>query len=189
MGLSITTLSENMVSARRGLLAEWGLSFLVEVDGLNILLDAGQGGSTVQNADALGVDLSQIDKIVLSHGHYDHTGGLQQVLNRMKKEIEIIAHPEIWALKYAHRPREDRYDYIGIPFCLEELESLGASFNLTAEPVWLTDNIVTSGEIPMLTEYEEIASNLCVREGEEFSIDPLGDDQATFYKDRARDWW
>jgi len=182
MGLSITTISENMASARKGLLAEWGLSFLVEVDGLNILLDAGQSVSIVHNADVLGINLSQIDKIVLSHGHYDHTGGLQQVLTRMRKNIEITAHPEIWALKYAYRSREGRYDYIGIPFRREDLEGLGASFKLTPEPVWLTDDIVTSGEIPMVTEYEEIGSNLCVKEGDKFRPDPLGDDQAIFIR-------
>ncbi|MFC1925631.1 MBL fold metallo-hydrolase [Chloroflexota bacterium] len=182
MELSITTLSDNAASARRGLLAETGLSFLVEVDNLTILLDAGQSISTVHNADALGIDLSRIDKIVLSHGHYDHTGGLQYVLARMRKEIEVIAHPDIWALKYSYNSREERYNYSGIPLRREEVESLGASFRLTPEPVWLAENIVTSGEIPMVTEYEEIPSNLCVKEGDGFLTDPLWDDQALFIK-------
>ena len=182
MELSITTLSENTSSPRRRLLAEWGLSILVEVDGYKVLLDTGQGVSTVHNAGIMGVDLSQIDKMVLSHGHYDHTGGLQQVLARMKKEIEIIAHPEMWALKYAYFPRQEYYEYIGIPFRREEIESLGASFISTAEPVWITDSVVSSGEIPMVTEYEEIDSKMCVKEGEEFRPDPLEDDQAIFIK-------
>jgi 7,8-dihydropterin-6-yl-methyl-4-(beta-D-ribofuranosyl)aminobenzene 5'-phosphate synthase len=101
---------------------------------------------------------------------------------RMRKEIEVIAHPEIWALKYAYIPRQKLYNYIGIPFRREQLETLGASFKLTPDPVWLTENIVTSGEIPMVTEYEEIDSNLCIKEGDEFCPDPLGDDQAIFIK-------
>lgn len=182
MELSITTLSENTSSPRRRLLAEWGLSILVEVDGFKVLLDTGQGISTVHNAGIMGIDLAQVDKMVLSHGHYDHTGGLQQVLARMNKEIDIIAHPEMWALKYAYFPRLERYEYIGIPFRREEMESLGASFILTAEPVWITDSVVTSGEIPMVTEYEEIDPKMCVKEGDEFRPDPLGDDQAVFIK-------
>ena len=114
MEFRITTLSENSVTARMGLLAEWGLSILVEVDNLNILLDTGQSVSTVHNANALGIDLSQIEKIVLSHGHYDHTGGLRELLIRTRKEMEIIAHPEIWALKYGHNPNEGRHIYIGM---------------------------------------------------------------------------
>ncbi len=90
MGLRITTLSEN-TAGQGGFLAEWGLSILIETDIVNILLDTGRSISTTYNADTLGVDLSKIDKIVLSHGHADHTGGLREVLRRVKKkEIEIM---------------------------------------------------------------------------------------------------
>jgi len=180
--LCITTLSENTAPARRGLLGEWGLSVLVEVDNLKVLLDTGQGISTAHNADVLGIELSQINKIVLSHGHYDHTGGLRQVLGRIKKEAEIIAHPEVWAAKYRYNPNEKHYNYIGIPFQRDELEDLGASFSLTTKPEWLTQDIVTSGEIPMLNDYEKIDPNLYIKKGGEFHPDSLRDDQALFIK-------
>ena len=77
--MRIVTLSEN-TAARMGLLAEWGISILVEVDGLKTLLDTGASNSVVYNAPLLGIDLSAIDKIVLSHGHSDHTGGLREIL-------------------------------------------------------------------------------------------------------------
>ncbi len=176
MKLSITTLSENTASADN-LLAEHGLSILVETDTVNILLDTGQSISTSHNADTLGVDLSKIDKVILSHGHYDHTGGLRQVLSKMRKEIEIIAHPDIWAAKYRHRQgQEDRY--IGIPFQRQELESLGARFNLTTKPVKITDNIMTTGEIPMVTDFEQIDPNLFIKEDSGWQSDELLDDQA-----------
>jgi 7,8-dihydropterin-6-yl-methyl-4-(beta-D-ribofuranosyl)aminobenzene 5'-phosphate synthase len=180
MGLRITTLSEN-TTVRAAFLAEWGLSILVEVEGLRVLLDTGRGIALPYNADALGINLSQIDKMVLSHGHLDHTGGLREVLSKMKKEVEVIAHPDIWAAKYVRLPRE-RYSYRGIPFQREELESLGASFTLTKEPVWISENIVTTGEIPMVTEYEKIDPDLYVREGGEFHPDPLWDDRALIIK-------
>jgi 7,8-dihydropterin-6-yl-methyl-4-(beta-D-ribofuranosyl)aminobenzene 5'-phosphate synthase len=183
MELRITTLSENTTLARpRGLLGEWGLSILVEVDDLKVLLDTGQSISTVHNADVLGIELSQIDKIVLSHGHYDHTGGLRKVLRRMRKEVEIMAHPDAWDAKYGYNPAENYSMYIGVPFQREELESLGAVFKLTDEPVWLSDNMVTSGEIPMTTDYETIDPGLYVKEGSEFRPDLLRDDQALFIK-------
>lgn len=183
MELRITTLSENTATAiPRGLLGEWGLSVLAEVDDLKVLLDTGQNVSAVNNGDILGVEWSKIHKMVLSHGHYDHTGGLWQVLGRMKKQVEIIAHPDVWDVKYVHMPEINYSTYIGIPFQREALESLGAVFKLTNEPTWLSDNVVTSGEIPMTTEYEAIDPGLCVKEGGEFLPDPLRDDQALFIK-------
>ncbi len=176
MELSITTLSENTAAAGN-LLAEWGLCILVETNVANILLDTGQSISAAHNADMLGIDLSKIDKIVLTHGHYDHTGGLRQILRKMKKEVEIIAHPDIWQAKYAcHQGQEDRY--IGIPFQRQELEYLGARFNLTKEPVEIATNIMTTGEIPMVTDFEQVDPDLFVKEGTDFKADKLMDDQA-----------
>jgi len=176
MKLRITTLSENTANMGE-YLAEWGLSILIETDEVNILLDTGSTISVCHNANTLGIDLNKVDKIVLSHGHYDHTGGLRQVLSKVKKEVEIIAHPDIWTAKYSRRKgKADRY--IGIPFQREELESLGARFNLTTEPAEITDNIMTTGEVPMTTDYEEIDSHLWVKEADAWKPDKLADDLA-----------
>jgi 7,8-dihydropterin-6-yl-methyl-4-(beta-D-ribofuranosyl)aminobenzene 5'-phosphate synthase len=176
MELGITTLSEN-TAGLGNFLGEWGLSMLIESDQANILFDTGQSISASHNAELLGIDLSQIDKIVLSHGHYDHTGGLKQLLGKIGKEIEIIAHPDIWQNKYATRQDEEER-YIGIPFSRRELESLGAHFNLTAELVKITDNIMTTGEIPMTTDYEKIEPYLVIKEDDSYKPDKLLDDQA-----------
>jgi 7,8-dihydropterin-6-yl-methyl-4-(beta-D-ribofuranosyl)aminobenzene 5'-phosphate synthase len=180
MALRITTLSEN--TARLGdFLGEWGLSVLVEMDETTVLFDAGKGFSTAHNADSLGIDLSKIDKIVLSHGHYDHTGGLREVLRKMKKQVEIIAHPDIWQAKYARRKGEpDRY--IGIPFQRDELENLGASFHLTADAVTITKYIITTGVIPMVTDFEQIGEAFFVRGEGGWQPDKLADDQALIIK-------
>jgi len=177
MELRITTLSENTAGAGN-FLAEWGLSVLVETGGMNILLDTGSGISASHNADILGVDLSKIDKIVLSHGHFDHTGGLRQILRKMRREVEIIAHPDIWAAKYARRQgQKDRY--IGMPFQRQELESLGANFTLTTKSTKITNNIITTGEIPMATDFEEIEPDrFFVKEETGWQPDELLDDQA-----------
>jgi len=174
--LNITTLSEN-TAPRAGLLAEHGLSILIETDTVNILLDTGQSVSASHNADTLGVDLNKIDKIVLSHGHHDHTGGLRDVLRKMRKEVEIIAHPDIWSAKCARRQGQE-YRYIGIPFQRQELENLGARFNLTTKPVKITENIMTTGEVPMVTDFEQIDPHLFVKEDDDFKPDKFLDDQA-----------
>jgi 7,8-dihydropterin-6-yl-methyl-4-(beta-D-ribofuranosyl)aminobenzene 5'-phosphate synthase len=179
MQVKITTLSENTASensADRGYLAERGLSILVEADGLKVLFDTGAGISTVHNAQLMGVDLSAVDRIVLSHGHYDHTGGLREVMRRTGRK-EVIAHPAVWGRKYAEIGTV-RERYIGIPFVRELLEVLGASFTLSEEPVKLSANMMTSGEIPMITEYEAVDADLYVKEGEEQRPDIVPDDLA-----------
>jgi len=174
MEIRIATLSEN--TANYGFLAEWGLSILVEVDGTRVLMDTGLGFSAVHNAQLMGIDLATIDRIVLSHGHADHTGGLRDVL-KMRGEVEIIAHPDIWDAKYVQRS-QNAFQYIGIPFAKEELESRGARFNLTREPVHITEHIITTGGIPMLSSYESMDNNLFVKEDGLLHPDPLADDLA-----------
>lgn len=179
MPIQITTLSENTAS-RLGFVGEHGLSILIEADDYKVLLDTGLSFSAAYNAIALGLDLSQIDKIIFSHGHIDHTGGLLYILKMMKKQVEIIAHPDIWAAKYAFI--EGKEVYAGVPYRKEAAETLGASFRLSKDPVWISNNIVTSGEIPILSEYEKVDPNNYVKEEGELRGDPLWDDQAVFIK-------
>jgi len=174
MDIKLTTLTEN--TSTYGFLGEWGLSIMVEADGTRVLMDTGLGFSPVHNAQLMGIDLSTIDRIVLSHGHADHTGGLRDVL-KMKGKVEIVAHPDIWDSKYAQRG-QDSFQYIGIPFAREELESRGARFNLSKEPVRISEHIMTSGEIPMASGYEEIDKNLFVKKDGVLQPDSLADDLA-----------
>jgi 7,8-dihydropterin-6-yl-methyl-4-(beta-D-ribofuranosyl)aminobenzene 5'-phosphate synthase len=173
MEIKITTLAEN--TAEMGYLAEWGLSMFIEADGVNVLFDTGMGIAAVHNAQLFGIDLGKTDRIVLSHGHRDHTGGLREVLMLMKKEVEVIAHPDIWALKYT-RWRKKSEHYSGLPFRRELLENLGARFNMTSQPVHITDHFMTTGEINMVTGYEEIDSGLYDKETGEMLPDELKDD-------------
>lgn len=174
----ITILAENRVGLSKGLIAEHGFSAWIEAGGKKILWDTGQGNCIAQNPDKLGVKIKEADLICLSHGHYDHTGGLQDVLQRMRKKVEIIAHPDVWAEKYTRQP-DNTYRYIGIPFQRQALESLGASFMLSREPVRLTDNVLTTGEVPEITEYEQIEPDrFSVKENGEMKPDLLADDLA-----------
>ena len=178
MAVRITTLSEN--TAQLGFLGEWGLSILVETEKTKVLLDTGMSISAVHNADLLGIDLSTIDKIVLSHAHGDHTGGMREVLMRIGKSVEVIAHPDIWIPKYVRYGDMSRY--AGIPYIREELESLGASFNLSRETVRISDNMMTTGEIEMTTDYEKIDDRLCVKKDDRIVPDSLADDLALVVK-------
>ena len=91
--MKIWTLMENSV-CRDDLAAEHGLSLYMETNGRKILFDAGQSAAFANNAEMMGVDLTQVDLAVLSHGHYDHSGGLQRFL-------EINDHVKIYVNQYA----------------------------------------------------------------------------------------
>jgi len=177
MECRITTLAENTAGSPR-IFAEWGFSAFIEADGMNILMDTGFGHAITHNADLLNVDLKKTDVIVLSHAHYDHTGGLQRVLQSIRREVPVIGAPEIWDRKYSTRgtttPR-----YIGIPYQRAELESLGARFNLSKEPVKLSKNVITTGEVSVVTDFEEVGGDtMLVRVNDDYQLDQFPDDRA-----------
>ena len=75
--MKLTVLTENTAN-KRGVLGEHGLSVLIEAQGKKLLFDTGQSGVYAHNAKRLGVRLDDIDAVILSHGHYDHAGGLEE---------------------------------------------------------------------------------------------------------------
>ena len=92
MEISIRIIIDNIVFRPR-LKAEHGLSLLLSTPQGLILFDTGQSSLLLENSLKSGIDLNQISKIVISHGHYDHTGGLLSILSYLKKEIEVFAIP------------------------------------------------------------------------------------------------
>ena len=73
---------------------------------------------------------------------------------KMKREqVRIIAHPDIWGLKYSKKKTSTKFRYAGIPFNRNELEGQGGRFELASEPVWISEDIVTSGEDPIVTYF------------------------------------
>jgi 7,8-dihydropterin-6-yl-methyl-4-(beta-D-ribofuranosyl)aminobenzene 5'-phosphate synthase len=180
--IRITTIVENSTSVG-GVLAEWGISVFIEVGENCFLLDTGTSGIMVPNADRLGIDLKKTEVLVLSHGHYDHTGGLEAVMQRIHRpEVRVVAHPEVFGRKYSHNKKKNTYRYAGIPFCRDRLESLGARFELGNAPVWLTEDIAASGEEPMTTDFEAVADNLCLKQDGRFVQDPMADDQSLYIR-------
>lgn len=124
--MKILTLMEN-TACREDLSAEHGLSLYLETGSHRILFDAGQSAAFAENAEKMGVDLKQVDLAVLSHGHYDHSGGLRRFL-------EINDHARIYVNRNAfacHYHGSERY--IGVDPALQESDriiSVGESLQL-----------------------------------------------------------
>lgn len=175
MKIKITMVSENCVFHIPGAVAEHGLSIFMETDQGNYLLDTGQGKAVVNNALVLGIDLATIKGIILSHHHWDHTGGLGPVLD-LTGEVDIYAHPEIF--KESYSLAGDKVRYIGVPYPRLLLEAKGARFQLSKEFRQIEPGLWLTGEVPRRTNYERGDKNQVIKSGEEFVQDELRDDQS-----------
>lgn len=172
--LRITILVDNR--AAPGLIGEHGLSLWIEAEGKHILFDTGQGGAFEANARALGVDISKTDILVLSHGHYDHTGGIPQVL-KAAGGVEVYCHPGVVAPRFSIRN--------GTPKPIQmPSESIAAIENLPVhgihwvlEPVLVSERIGVTGPIPRETNYEDTGGPFYL-DPEGKQADPIDDDLA-----------
>ena len=182
MSFKISTLCENTVPISAGLIGEHGISFYIEHDGGAALFDTGQGMGLLGNAEKLGKDLSAVDVVILSHGHYDHTGGLPAVFAK-SPGVKLVAHPDIFQEKMGVLPGKEP-KAIGIPLKKATIEK-NADLVLTAEPWSLSDRIMTTGEVPMKTQFEKIDKGLLVRSGEELVKDEVRDDLSLILKTGA----
>ncbi|MGB9619546.1 MAG: MBL fold metallo-hydrolase [Armatimonadota bacterium] len=121
------------------------MSFLVETDDGSVLFDTGQSDAWLHNLVALGREPKAIKAVAISHGHYDHTGGLAEVI-REAPEAKYFAHPVCFKPKYARSTGETRY--IGMPL---EVVSGKTAFKLNRSAVEILTGVVLSGEIPLRT--------------------------------------
>ncbi len=155
MGTQITILCENLVGRLVGT-GEHGFSAFIETDHGNYLFDTGGGRSIVSNSLTLNKDLKSIRKIFLSHGHYDHTGGLSEVL-KVKGSVDVHAHPHVFLDRIAVTKENDREirRFIGIRYKKRYLESLGANFIFNTEFTEVGKGLFLTGEVPRKTSFEK----------------------------------
>jgi 7,8-dihydropterin-6-yl-methyl-4-(beta-D-ribofuranosyl)aminobenzene 5'-phosphate synthase len=172
----ITTLVNNTMP--RPLRSEHGLSFWVEYAGRNILFDTGQTDALIYNADLLDIDLSKTDIIVLSHGHYDHTGGLEAVIG-IAPNATVYLHPDAPKVRYSHPPNKPPKN-VSMPLAacekIAELIPKGNAF-YTAKPTTISANLLATGTIPRKTEYEDTGGPFYLDKQYQHE-DPLLDDQS-----------
>jgi 7,8-dihydropterin-6-yl-methyl-4-(beta-D-ribofuranosyl)aminobenzene 5'-phosphate synthase len=174
LATQILTLSENTVR-RRGMVAEHGVAFLVQTSESTILFDTGQGHALTHNARHLGVDLRSIQSVVLSHGHFDHTGGLHHLLESIGSR-PVLAHPDALAQKYSVRKGEVRS--IGMPQPRDVLERSGATFCLHKEPLVVAPGITATGFVPRVTDFEHVGAHFQTGTEGELRQDTILDDQS-----------
>ena len=179
--IRITVLVENSVQ-QRGLMAEHGLSLHVQIGSHSLLFDTGQSGLVVRNAEALHIPLDRIEAVALSHGHYDHTGGLTAVL-AAAPGARIYAHPAAFDEKFSKGPGgEGRF--IGMdPTTARAVRQRPVGLIATIGCTEVVEGIFATGEIPRATAYEDVGGAFFL-DAECRRPDPLKDDQALFFECR-----
>ncbi|MCI8609057.1 MAG: MBL fold metallo-hydrolase [Firmicutes bacterium] len=133
-------------------MAEWGLSILIESRGKKILMDTGASPLFAENAKAMGVDLSEVDALVISHGHYDHTEGAPAFIE-LNEKAPIYLHEKALGLTFGETGGIIDEEDCGIRWSREFLEQMDFRLALTQGMQAITDNITLIGNIPDFDGY------------------------------------
>ncbi|MDR3593144.1 MAG: MBL fold metallo-hydrolase [Negativicutes bacterium] len=179
--MKATVVMDNSVpiNQRSPFRGEHGFSLLLEHQSEKILFDTGQTAALIHNLGLLGVRPAQIDTLVLSHGHYDHSGGLLHLLQHGRKTYPLYAHSDIFVPRFS--VTNDSRHFVGIPYVKEQLTTLGVDWRLGKEPCQIAPGLWFSGQIPRRTDYEVGDTRLVTCCGDGDCPDRIIDDISLYY--------
>ena len=172
--MKLTILTDNNTFIDRYYFGEPALSFLLEDDSEKILFDTGYTDLFIKNAALMGENLTDVGKVVISHGHIDHTGGLEAFAKNCGKRLPLIAHPHVFDRKFFGD------ESIGSIMTYEEA-SEAFELRLSKEPVKISKSILFLGEVPQTVGFEPRMKIGCVECGGEMQDDYNIDDSALVY--------
>lgn len=173
MKTAVTILVENSTPSPT-LIGEYGFSALVEVDDYKILFDTGSAQALYHNAPQMGIDLNKVDALVISHGHFDHTGGLLSYLKQYGPR-PVYAHSGIFVSRPLPLGRNN-YKDIGCGFSRDDLLKAGAQLHLNDEFSPIFPGVYISGTIPRNNQFEDTGGKFKMVIDGETQDDPLIDD-------------
>ncbi|OQA24459.1 MAG: Metallo-beta-lactamase superfamily protein [Verrucomicrobia bacterium ADurb.Bin345] len=175
----ISVLVEN-TAARNGLEAEHGLSFWIQTPRARVLFDTGQGAAFSHNVAALGIPLEEAEAFVLSHGHYDHTGGLAHALDR-NKAARVFLHPGATIARYS-KHADGTVHSIGMPKPVRNaLDAAAGRIAWTRGPVEVAAGMWATGSIPRETAFEDTGGDFFL-DAQAREPDLIPDDQALWFE-------
>lgn len=173
--MKITFLSDNKTE-KACCNAEWGLSILIESLGRKALFDVGASPMFAENAKALGIDLKDVSAVAVSHGHYDHTGGMEAFCD-VNKEAPIYIHKD--AIGESHAMRKNGYiddTDCGVLWSEGFRKRIKPRLILTEGVTKMNDNMTLVGNIPLLGEYP-MTEKFFRREKDGWRLDPMDHEQ------------
>ncbi len=179
--ICVTALVDNCVHGP-DLQAEHGLAFFIKTGRHRLLFDTGRSDLIVKNAHTLGLDLENVEAVALSHGHYDHTGGLGP-LRGLAPKARLYVHPAALTPKFAQETEDPDHDSWPVGMAEIDAQFIRQSQNSvvwTLKPTEMVEGIFVTGEIPRCTDFEDTGGRFFLDEGCN-QPDPLLDDQALFF--------
>jgi 7,8-dihydropterin-6-yl-methyl-4-(beta-D-ribofuranosyl)aminobenzene 5'-phosphate synthase len=183
--MKLTVLLDNNTFIDRYFLGEPGVSYYIEADGKKILFDVGYSDAFIRNAHKLNINLLDVDFVVLSHGHLDHTWGIAPLIQhytegiieqRAVKHPCMVAHPGVLVSKKTRAIPE-----IGFMLSADKLTPF-FDLQFSRTPVKLTDHVLFLGEIERITDFEAQKPSGSVLENGREIDDILLDDSAIVYQ-------
>jgi|LGVF01.1.fsa_nt_gb 7,8-dihydropterin-6-yl-methyl-4-(beta-D-ribofuranosyl)aminobenzene 5'-phosphate synthase len=156
MNYRITTLLENKKEEGTPYYTEHGLSFIIETPNESVVFDTGQSDAFIKNAQLMGIDLSNARKMIISHGHYDHSGGVKSFVEKINNNLQFYVSSCFFDEKF--KIVDEISKYIGNDFNRDYLESNGVDINLIKNSITeVSENIyiVTNFERTFLEETNE----------------------------------
>jgi len=177
MKVKVSVICENSVIVPLPVIGEHGFSCIIEAEDTT-LFDTGQGLGITHNIATMGKSLDSVQRVILSHGHYDHTGGLMNVLHNRKGKTEVYLHPDAFNEKKAviQLPNNTIEMPIGMRASKEEYEQAGADFIFINGFTKITETISALSDVKRPAGWKSWDVRLKRRIGGVLEDDPFNDD-------------
>lgn len=172
--LHITALMDNKPTENKALIAEHGLSLYVEHNGRRILFDCGSGPNPLHNAHRLGVELKDLDAVVISHSHYDHAAGFRDLTENNLGSTELYTGPHFFVPKYA--VDGVRYTDLSAGFGPEFLREYGVNHHEISGLEEIFPGVYLISVFPRIHDFEKIPTRFVRRTESGFVTDDFGDE-------------
>lgn len=180
--MKLTVLMENRAGDNPAIKSEHGFSVYIETPSTTLLFDTGASGAFLENASLMGIQLEKVEHLILSHGHYDHTGGVMPFFDSVKTHPTIHVGKGFFSKRYHDKIDQEnrrKSHYIGNSFTEEALTQTGCTIQVeTRDVYWLTEEVALFTGFPLVTAWEPLNTDFKSSDGGNEAMDAFNDEIA-----------